>query len=133
MTMKSMTCTVGVLLALTMTGPAWTADPVKDTAADAVKQQATDAVQDQATEVMKDRARAMMPKVGVTKAADPAEDEAITAEDADGDDDMVSDKKDAVAEEAKPHEAKAKAHGDKAKTHETKAKAHSSVQGGAVQ
>ena len=44
MTMNPMTLTASALLALTRTGPAWTADVVKDLAADAVKEQATDTV-----------------------------------------------------------------------------------------
>ncbi len=47
MTMKPITLITGTVLALTMTGPAWTAD-APAAATDAVKQQATDAVKDQA-------------------------------------------------------------------------------------
>jgi len=43
MTMNPMTLTASALLALTRTGPAWTADVVKDLAAAAVQKQATDA------------------------------------------------------------------------------------------
>lgn len=62
MTMKPITLITGTLLALTMTGPAWTAD-APAAATDAVKQQATDAV--------KDKAGAMMPKMGAEGAASP--------------------------------------------------------------
>ena len=45
MTMKPITLITGTVLALTMTGPAWTVD-APAAATDAVKQQATDAVKD---------------------------------------------------------------------------------------
>lgn len=54
MTMKPMTLITGTVLALTMTGPAWTAD---------APAAATDAV--------KDKAGAMMPKMGAEGAASP--------------------------------------------------------------
>lgn len=72
MNMKPMTVTTSALLAFMITGPAWTADVVKDLAAEAVKQQATDAVKEQATGMMKDQAGTMRPKVGAEEAAKAA-------------------------------------------------------------
>ena len=53
MTMKSVTLTAGTVLALTLAGPAWTADVAKDLAADAVQQKATAVVKEQAADTMK--------------------------------------------------------------------------------
>jgi hypothetical protein len=60
MTLKPMTVTAGAILALVLSGQAWTGD---------VKTMAADATKDQATEIAKDKGKAMLPKTGVAPAA----------------------------------------------------------------
>lgn len=76
MTMKSVTLTAGAVLALTLAGPAWTADVAKDLAADAVQQKATAMVKEQAADTMK----GVMPSKAGSDAAAAATDAAKGAD-----------------------------------------------------
>jgi hypothetical protein len=111
MTIKPMTLITGTLLALTMTGPAWTAD-VPATATDGVKQQTSDTMQDQTG--------ATTPKMGAEGMTAKATDEGAAAEAAETDEEKVKNAPSGNADRTNAHDSKGKEHDSKGKEHDSK-------------